>query len=56
MPRYKFVGDEPRSLPALGIEVVYPGQVVDVPEEIVSGDFQLVTEAKKAAKADKEEG
>lgn len=55
MPKYTYVGDEPRSLPAQGIDVVYPGQVVEVPEEIVSGDFQLVAD-KKAAKADKENG
>jgi hypothetical protein len=54
MPRYRFVGDTPRSMPALGLEVE-PGQEIDVPEEIRHGEFELIPEKKAGKAAPKEE-
>lgn len=54
MPKYEYVGDGPRSIPALGLEVV-PGQVVEVAEEIRHPDFVLIAEKKAAKDAAKEE-
>jgi hypothetical protein len=53
LPKYRFSGDSAKSIPALGLDLVQPGDVVDVPEEINHPDFQLVKEtAKKADVAD----
>jgi hypothetical protein len=55
MPKYEYVGDSPRSIPALGLDVV-PGQQFEVEEEIRHSDFVLVKDKKPSAKgADKEE-
>lgn len=48
MPRYEYVGDTPRSIPALGLEV-QPGQQVEVAEEIRHSDFVLIPD--KAGKS-----
>lgn len=49
MPKYKFVGDTPQSLPEYGIDVVRPGDVIDVPDKLNSGNFELVLEKKAPA-------
>lgn len=54
MSRYRYKGDSARSIPALGLDFVQPGDVVDVPEEINHPDFELVKESPaKATPADK---
>lgn len=54
MPKYQYVGDAPRSIPALGLEV-QPGEEIEVDEEIRNGDFVLIPEKKAAKSAAKEE-
>lgn len=49
MPKYEYVGDVPRSIPALGLEVV-PGQEIEVEEEIRHSDFVPVKEKKSPTK------
>lgn len=55
MPKYEYVGDTPRIIPALGLEVA-PGQEVEVDEEIRHGDFALVKDKKPAKAPAKGEG
>jgi hypothetical protein len=54
MPTYEYVGDSPRSIPALALEVV-TGQRVEVEEEIRHPDFVLIPEKKAAKGGAKEE-
>jgi predicted ribosome-associated RNA-binding protein Tma20 len=52
--RYRYSGDSPCSIPALGLDVVQPGDVVTVEEEINHPDFVLVKDTTpKAVAADK---
>lgn len=57
MPRYRFTGDTPRSIPALGLEVE-PGQEIETADEIRHGEFELIPEKKagKAAPKDSDQG
>ena len=55
MPRYKFHGDSPRSLPEYAIERVEPGQTVETVQALDHPDFELVTEEKKAEAPPKKE-
>ncbi len=53
MPTYKFVGDSPRSLPAFGIDVVFPGETVETDRELNNPYFQLKEKKTEKAQADK---
>ncbi len=54
MPRYKFNGDSPRSLPQYGIEVVSPGETVETDRELEHPDFKLLPDKKKSKSEDAE--
>lgn len=45
MFRYRYQGETARSIPALGLDDVQPGDVVEVPVEINNPDFVLVKDA-----------
>ena len=53
MPKYEYVGDAPRTIPALALDVV-PGQEVEVSDEIRHPDFVLIPEKKASKAASKE--
>lgn len=55
MPRYKFNGDSPRSLPEYGIEVVSPGETVETVQELEHPDFKLLPDKKSKAKSEEAE-
>lgn len=48
--RYEFVGDYPRSMPEYALDVVNPGDRVEVAMEINHPDFKPVVESKKPAR------
>lgn len=48
MPSYRFVGDTPKSIPSISVEV-NPGDVFESPVELNGPEFDVVTA--KAAKA-----
>jgi hypothetical protein len=51
--RYRYTGEVARSIPALGLEDVQPGDVVDVPVEMNHPDFKPVKESVKSTASEK---